>query len=175
MLDRQRPSRRAWLVRSLALGATTALALAQTSCASLIGVTDTEIDFTVTPGTTNAFFGFTEITLDRDANDANKATLLAVTLDTIKPSTITDLSYMQSLKGELVLGSKRTLVVTGDKFPRGEQAVTLDVQYHDDLRPFFKDGKTIRIEWAGTTTPGYPWPADGLGITIRGRVKIDVE
>jgi hypothetical protein len=53
--------------------------------------------------------------------------------------------------------------------------VALNVKYDGDLRPFFKDGHTIRIEWNGTTTPGYKWPADGLGVTVRGRVKVDIE
>lgn len=162
-------------MRTLALVAVAALTLPGAGCAALVGVTDTEIDFTVTPGTTNAFFGFTEITVDHDTSSASRATLLAVTLDTLKPEGTADLTYMKTLVGETVLGTERTLLVTGDKFPRGEQAVALDVKYDGDLRPFFKDGHTIRIEWNGTTTPGYKWPADGQGITVRGRVKVDIE
>jgi hypothetical protein len=162
-------------VRSLSLVAVAAFTLPGAGCAALIGVTDTEIDFTVTPGTTNSFFGFTEITIENDTSSANRATLVAVTLDTLKPEGTADVSYLQTLVGETVLGTERTLLVTGDKFPRGEQAVALDVKYHGDLRPFFKDGHTIRIEWNGTTTPGYAWPADGKGVLVRGRVKVDIE
>jgi hypothetical protein len=175
MLVRQRPSRRAFLARSLSLVALAALTLPGSGCVALVGITDTEIDFTVTPGTTNAFFGFTEITIDRDASSANRATLIAVTLDTLKPEGTPDLTYLTSLVGETVLGSERTLLVVGNDFPRGEQAVALDVKYDGDLRPFFKDGRTIRIEWNGTTNPAYQWPADGKGVLVRGRVKVDIE
>jgi len=73
-----------------------------------------------------------------------------------------------------VLGDQRTLIVTGDRFPRGEQAVTMDVHYDGDLRPFFKDGHTIRVEWTGAMNPAFSaWPPDGF--TVRGRIKIEVE
>ena len=62
--DRQPTSRRAWLVRSFALGAVMALGLSSTSCLALVaGVHDTEIDFLVTHSDNNRFFGWPEITI----------------------------------------------------------------------------------------------------------------
>jgi hypothetical protein len=173
--DRQPTSRRAWLVRSLALGAVAALGLSSTSCLALAaGVHDTEIDFLVAQAPNNTFFGWTEITIDGDTSQANSATLQAVTLDVLKPAGTPDLSFLQSLTGEVVLDEKRAVVVTGDSFPRGEQAVILKVKLTDDLRPFFRNGNTLRVEWKGTMNPAFTkWPADGF--TIRGRIKIDIE
>ena len=138
-------SRRASLVRSLALVAVAALGLSSTSCLALVaGVHDTEIDFLVTQSPNNTFFGWTEITLDGDVNEANSATLQAVTLDVLTPEGTPDLSFLGSLVGELVLDEKRVVAVTGDSFPRGEQAVALKVKFSDDIRPFFRDGSTLR-------------------------------
>ena len=173
--DRQPTSRRAWLVRSLALAAVAALGLSTTSCLALAaGVHDTEIDFLVAQSPNNSFFGWTEITIDGDVSQANSATLQAVTLDVQMPADTGDLSFLKSLTGEIVLDEKRVLAVTGDSFPRGEQAVVLKLRFTDDIRPFFKNGNTLRVEWNGTTDPAFTkWPADGF--TIRGRIKVDIE
>jgi hypothetical protein len=173
--DRQPTSRRAWLVRSLALGAVAALGLSSTSCLALAaGVHDTEIDFLVAPAQNNAFFGWTEITIDGDVSQANSATLQAVTLDVQTPAGTPDLSFLKSITGEIVLDEKRVLAVTGDSFPRGEQAVVLKLHFTDDLRPFFKNGNTLRVEWNGTMDPAFTkWPADGF--MVRGRIKVDIE
>src|SRR6185436_9542919 len=105
-------SRRASLVRSLALVAVAALGLSSTSCLALVaGVHDTEIDFLVTKAPNNTFFGWTEITIDGDVNEANSATLQAVTLDVIKPEGTPDLSFLGSIVGELVLDEKRVVAV----------------------------------------------------------------
>jgi hypothetical protein len=173
--DRQPTSRRAWLVRSLALGAVAALGLSSTSCLALAaGVHDTEIDFLVAQAPNNSFFGWTEITIDGDVSQANSATLQAVTLDVQTPEGTPDLSFLQSLVGEIVLDEKRVLAVTGDSFPRGEQAVVLKLKFTEDIRPFFKNGNTLRVEWNGKTNPAFTaWPADGF--MVRGRIKVDIE
>ena len=173
--DRQPTSRRAWLVRSLALGTVAVLGLSSTGCLALAaGVHDTEIDFLVAKSPNNSFFGWTEITIDGDVSQANSATLQAVTLDVQTPADTGDLSFLKSLTGEIVLDEKRVLAVTGDSFPRGEQAVVLKLRFTDDIRPFFKNGNTLRVEWNGTTDPAFTkWPADGF--TIRGRIKVDIE
>ncbi len=173
--DRQPTSRRAWLVRVLALGAVAALGLSSTSCLALLaGVHDTEINFLVAPSESNRFFGWTEITIDGDANDANSAIIQAVTLDVLEPADTGDLSFLQTLVGKLVLDETSTVAVTGDKFPVGEQAVTLRVAFTEDIRPFFKNGTTLRVEWTGTMNPSFTkWPA--AGFKVRGRIKIDIQ
>lgn len=177
--DRQPTSRRAWLVRSLALGAVAALGLSSMSCLALAaGVHDTEISFLVGPSGNNTFFGWTEITIDGDANEANSAVLQAVTLDVEKPEGTPDLSFLQSIVGEIVLDDKREVAVVGDSFPRGEQAVVMKVKFDGDLRPFFKSGTTLRVEWNGKTNPAFTkWPAppNEPGFWVRGRIKVDIE
>ncbi|MEP7123417.1 MAG: hypothetical protein ABJE95_20995 [Byssovorax sp.] len=162
-------------MRSFALAAVAALGLSSTSCLALAaGVHDTEIDFLVAKSPNNAFFGWTEISIDGDVSQANSATLQAVTLDVQLPEGTADLSFLKSLTGEIVLDEKRVLAVTGDSFPRGEQAVVLKLKFTDDIRPFFKNGNTLRVEWNGTTDPAFTkWPADGF--TVRGRIKVDIE
>lgn len=173
--DRQLTSRRASLVRSLALVAVAALGLSSTSCLALAaGVHDTEIDFLVAKSDSNAFFGWTEITIDGDVGDANSATIQAITLDVEKPEGTKDLSFLSSLSAELVLDDRRELAATGDSFPRGEQAVVLKTHFTEDIRPFFKSGTTLRVEWKGTTNPAFTeWPAEGFW--IRGRIKVDIQ
>ena len=97
-----------------------------------------------------------------------------MTLDVEKPEGTADLAFLKTLVGELVLDDKRVIAVTGDSFPKGEQSVALKVKFTEDIRPFFKGGTTLRVEWNGTTNPAFTaWPADGFW--IRGRIKIDIE
>ena len=173
--DRQPTSRRAWLERSLALGAVAALGLSSTSCLALAaGVHDTEIDFLVAQAPNNSFFGWTEIGIDGNVGEANSVTLQAVTLDVRTPAGTADLSFLQSLVGEIVLDEQRVIAAVGDSFPRGEQAVALKLKFAGDIRPFFKNGNTLRVEWNGKMDPAFTkWPADGF--MVRGRIKIDIE
>lgn len=173
--DRQQTSRRAWLVRSLALGAVAALGLSSTSCLALAaGVHDTEITFLVKQAPNNSFFGWTELSIDGDVSDANSAVIQAITLDVQLPEGTPDLSFLQSIVGELVLDEKRAVVATGDSFPRGEQAVVMKLKFTDDIRPFFKNGNTLRVEWNGKMNPAFTkWPE--AGFTVRGRIKVDIE
>jgi hypothetical protein len=152
-----------------------ALGLSSMSCLALAaGVHDTEIDFLVAPSTSNKFFGWTEITIDGNVGDANSATLQAVTLDVLEPANTGDLSFLQSLVGKLVLDERHEIAVTGDKFPVGEQAVALKVVFTDDIRPLFKNGSTLRVEWTGEMNPKFTkWPSTGF--SVRGRIKIDIE
>ncbi len=164
-------------MRSFALCAVAALGLSSTSCLALAaGVHDTEISFAVGQAPNNSFFGWTELTIDGNVADANSATIQAVTLDVQAPAGTPDLSFLQSLIGEIVLDDKRVLTVIGDSFPRGEQAVVLKLKFTDDIRPFFKNGNTLRVEWNGKTNPAFTrWPTDGNGFTVRGRIKVDIE
>ena len=175
--DRQQTSRRAWLVRSLALVAVAALGLSSTSCLALAaGVHDTEITFDVKPAPSNSFFGWTEIAIDGDVGDANSAVLQVVTLDVVTPAGTPDLSFLASLVGEVVLDEQRVLVVSGSSFPRGEQAVILPSKFSGDIRPFFRNGNTLRVEWNGKMNPAFTkWPADGSGFKVRGRIKVDIQ
>jgi hypothetical protein len=145
-----------------------------TGCAGLAGEEEVESGFPVRPTPDGSFFGWTEITISADANDAERATLVSARLDVADPSQASDLSFLRTLKGEVVLDTERTLVVDEDSFPKGERPVGLNIVYGGDLRPFFKDGHTIRLEWTGLIDPSFsPWPAEGIDCKVS--AKVDVE
>jgi len=157
--------------RSFILAAT---ALSASGCTSVTGVHDVVVDFQVIQQSNGTFFRWNEIDTAADTNSVNRATLLAATLDVTAPEGTPDLSFLKNVTGEAVNGDKRTLVASASSFPKGEQAVILNVNYHDDLRPLFKDPNTLRIEWNGQTNTAYPgWPAEGF--TVRGRIKVEIE
>src|SRR5262249_9723132 len=151
-----------------------AAALMSSGCASVAGVQDVEVDLLVAPKPDGTFFRWNEIMTGQDTSSINRATLLSATLDVQAPAGTPDLSFIKSITGEAVNGPARTLVVSKSSFPVGEQAVILDVKYHDDLRPLFKDPSTLRIEWNGQTNSAFTnWPAEGF--SVRGRVKVEIE
>lgn len=152
------------------------LALAQAGCASLVaGDHEAETKFLLGPGGDGSFFGWSEITLDQDANSADRAVIFAVTLELMNPGETGDLTFIKSLSGEAVTPEKRTLVVQRQSFTPGETLAELDVLYKDDIRPFFPDGHTIRIEWSGQTNPAFDaWPEEG-GFWIRVKVGVTIE
>jgi hypothetical protein len=156
---------------------TAALCASTSGCLAVFGgVQNTTIDFPIAPNSTGSFFGWTEITVGGDINSVNAATLISVTLQAQNPDATPDLSFMSSLKGEAVTPTARTTVVTLDRFPKGEAAVTMNVVYDGDLHPLFKDNMTIRIEWTGVSNPAFTgWPADGSGFGVEGNVQIDIE
>lgn len=161
----------------LGVAVTAALCVSTSGCLAVFGgLQNTTIDFQIAPNNTGSFFGWTEITVGGDINSVNSATLIAVTLQGQDPTTTPDLSFMSTLKGEAVTATARTTVVTLDRFPKGEQAVTMNVVYDGDLHPLFKDNTTIRIEWTGVANPAFTaWPAGGTGFSVEGNVQIDIE
>jgi hypothetical protein len=174
MLLLQQSPRRASILRSFIMVAAAAMAVAGSGCASVVGVQDVVVDFLVKPQGDGSFWGWSEITTTQDTSAANRATLLAVTLDVERPEGTPDLTFLETMKGEAVAGAQRTLIATAQSFPRGEQAVTMQVKYLDDLRPLFKDPHTFRMEWTGQTNTAFTaWPADGFW--VRGRVKVEIQ
>jgi hypothetical protein len=148
-------------------------ALPATGCASLVGNNDTDADFKVLPNADGSFSGWTEITVDSDVNQAKSGTLTAVNISVEKPETYPDLTFMQDLLGEAVTPTGRTTLITGSRFVKGEKSSPMKVMYHGDLRPFFPDGHTIRIEWSGHMQPGLAVPADGFW--VKAIIKVDIE
>lgn len=157
--------------------AAAAFSLSTSGCAALLtGDQDAQADFLVVPKSNGTFWGWTEITVGGDINSVGPANLEAITLQVEKPPGFDDLSFLASLQGEAVTASARTLVAKLDSFPRGEQAVTMDIAFQGDLHPLFKDQSTIRIEWTGSINPAFTgWPADGSGIWVKADVKIFIQ
>jgi hypothetical protein len=174
MLDTLRAGRRRILDTALFL-ATAALGVSASSCSIFYGEHDVTVHFLAKPGGSGSFSGWSEINIDQDVSAVDSATLLAVTLSVEKPASVTDLTFMSSLKGSVKgADGQPVLIVSLDKFPRGEAAVSMNVLYSGNLKPLFKDPHTIRINWEGAANPAYTnWPPDG--IWVNSSIKIDVE
>jgi hypothetical protein len=154
--------------------ALSALALSTTSCLAIFGgVQTTSVTFPLEKRFDGSFWAWNEITIDQDVNSINSATLYAAKLSITSPAGA-DFTFLSSLKGEVVGAAGRTLVAKMDTVPPGEPQVLMDVVYFGDLKSLFKDSKTIRLEWSGTTNPAFTnWPAGGY--TVEAEVQIDVE
>jgi hypothetical protein len=177
MLPLPRSSRRIFLTHALSLAATAGMVIVSGGCASLIGVQDAQFDLTIPPpqpGAGTSFFWFNELDIQFDTSSISRATLLAATVDIQGPAGTPDLSFLKNVVGTTVVGEQHTVVATCDSFPAGEQAVVMNVKYHDDLRPLLRDGHIIHIEWTGQINPAFTqWPAEGF--SVRARLKVEVE
>lgn len=149
------------------------LVLGSFGCADLAsGKHEQEARFTVGPAGDKSYAGWSEITISEDVNSAGRSTVFAATMELEDPTAATDMTFIQDILGEAVTADKRELMVTKSPVPPNTVPVPFDIIYKDDIRPLFRDGHTIRIEWAGQTNPSYTaWPQDGIGV----RVKIGVE
>lgn len=149
------------------------LALASSGCAAIAGEQSAETKFLVAPKGDGSFWGWSEITIEQDANSVDSATLNAVTVEPMEGSSASDMTFVQSVLGEAVTSTARTTVVEQTSMPPGERLVSMKVVHTGDLRGFFEDGHTIRVEWSGQTNPAYPWPAEGIWIRVRVFVEIE--
>jgi hypothetical protein len=148
------------------------LALAIAGCGSVAGDQEAEAKFKVVPRGDGTFFGWTEITISQDANSVDKATIGFVRLEAQPPAK--DVTFLHSVTGEAVTSKERTVLVTKTGMPTDELFALMDIVHKGDLRPFFEDGHMIRIEWTGQTNPAFTaWPAEGLWVTARVRVRIE--
>src|SRR5262245_39338611 len=130
---------------TLIVSALSILALALAGCGSVAGDQEAEAKFKVAPRGDGSFFGWTEITLSDDANSVDGATIGFVRLEAQPPAK--DVTFLQSVNGEAVTSKERTLLVTKNGMPADEVFALMDIVYKGDLRPFFEDGRMIRIEW----------------------------
>ncbi len=150
------------------------LSLASSGCAAIAGEQSAETKFLVSPKGDGTFWGWSEITIEQDVNSVDKATLRAVTVEPMDAEVASDMTFIQSVLAESVTSTARTKLVEQPSMPPGERLVSMDVVYKDDLRGFFEDGHSIRIEWSGATNPAYPsWPAEGIWIKVRIFVEIE--
>lgn len=141
-------------------------------CSSVVSEYDVDADFTVSPQIDGTFFWWNEITLDNDVNSYGSARLGFVRLDVQPPGK--DLTFLSSVLGEAVTSTERTKVVSRAPFPKGEPNVILDLLYEGDVRPFFEDGKKVRLEWTGQTNPAFlDWPPGGLNVSVKARLMLD--
>lgn len=165
---------RAAIAARVAIPLTCALfALGSAGCASLVGEQSAETKFLVKPKSDSSFWGWSEITVSEDANSVERATLRAVTVESMDASVAQDMTFLQNVLGEAVTSTARTKLVEEPTMPPGERLVAMNIVYKDDLRSFFEDGHTIRVEWTGQTNPSFAWPAEGIWIKVRVVVEIE--
>lgn len=141
-------------------------------CTSVISEYDVDANFTVTPKIDGTFFWWNEVTLDSDVNSYGSARLGFVRLDVKPPAE--DLTFLASVVGEAVTSKERTTIVSQAPMPAGEPNVILDLAYEGDVRPFFEDGRKVRIEWTGQTNPKFSaWPPGGIEVAVKARLLLD--
>lgn len=161
------------------LAATAIAALSLGGCNFVAGEHDATTEFLVDPHASGRFFGWSEITISQDANSVDGATLVFARLDLPEDSPADDLTFMQNVTAEVVIPATETepevreLVAQQDSMPEGEPSVLLDLIYKGDLRHFFPDGHTIRIEWTGERNPAVSIPEGGLWVNVRVRVRVE--
>jgi len=161
-----RGSRGASLLALIIMGAGTM------GCGSVASEYDVDADFTVTPKIDGAFFWWNEITLDSDVNSYGAAKLGFVRLDVQPPAE--DLTFIHDILGEAVTSTARTPLVQKKSMPKGEPNVVLDVLHEGDVRPFFEDGKKVRVEWTGSTDPNFlAWPPGGIQVAVKVRLVLE--
>ena len=137
------------------------------------GSYDASTKFLVNPGASGTYNGWSEITITQDASSVSGAIVEWARLDLPEDSPAEDLTFIKDVYGELVVGDTRTPVAEQDTMPKGEPNVLLDLLYEGDIRQFFSDGHTVRIEWKGTRNPDVAIPAGGLWVEVRVRVKVN--
>jgi hypothetical protein len=137
-------------------------------CASVVG--DQEIDayFVLKPNSGGAFAGWTEITLEEAPGPNDSAVLKRVTLTA--PTGMKDLTFLTSIVGSALdpMTGAGVPLVRGDSFPKNDTIGVFKILYADNLRRFFKDGTTLRVDWSGSvsSTTGLPPEGGRLDMTV---------
>jgi hypothetical protein len=160
-----------WLFgRLLVTGALMAAGLGGSGCASLVG--EQNADATITMHGPGGLFDYDTQTVlvDADVHSANRVTLLNLSLES---KSTRDLTFIESVRAEIVAPGQTALVATHGAFPKGEPIVNIPVQYKDDLIPFFPDGQTITVHWTGSTSKTFAYPPAGADVVVH--VTINVE
>lgn len=159
--------------------ATTIAALSNTGCNFIAGEHDAETWFIVDPRANGTFFGWSQITIQQDAREVEDAELMFARLELPEDSPAEDLTFIQNVLAEVVIlddAEQRVeaeVVAKKDEMPKGQPSVPLDLVFDGDLRHFFPDGHTIRIEWTGQRNPEVEIPEGGLKVLVSIRVKVE--
>jgi hypothetical protein len=159
------------LIERLVLLAAIGSALGGTGCAALVGEQTADVDIQMAgPGPGGVFHYQTQTTISHDAHEANKATLINLSLET---KTLKDLTFLETLKASLVSPTQTVEVANVPSFPPRQPIVNIPIEYSGDLIPFFPDGHTLTVAWNGSTNPDFVWPAGGEHLIVH--VTIEVE
>lgn len=148
------------------------MAMGTFGCSSVVSEHDVDANFTVTPDVNGTFFWWNEVTLDGDVNSYGAARLGFVRVSVAPPAE--DLTFLDEILGEAVTSTGRTPLVSKSDIPVKEPDVILDVLHEGDVRPFFEDGKKVRVEWTGRTNPNFlAWPPGGIDVAVKVRLVLD--
>jgi hypothetical protein len=95
------------------------------------------------------------------------AELLGVTLTLSRPSSVTDLTFLSTLEGQVITPTTTLTVATLDEFPRGARSLSLHLDYAGEIQPLFENSDTIRIGWTASYNPAFAaWPLDGIDVRL---------
>ncbi len=164
--------------RRVFLSTTVLLAFSSAGCNFIAGQHDAETFFIIDPSASGSFFGWSTITVDQDVRDVEDAELLFVRLELPEDSPAQDLTFMRNIVGQVVIRDendqivKAAVVAQKEQMPVGEPLVVLDLVYDGDLRDFFPDGHTIRMEWTGERNPAVQIPEGGVKVLVKIRVQV---
>lgn len=165
--------------RRALIAATTIAALSNVGCNFIAGEHDAETWFIVDPRADGTFFGWSTITIQQDAREVEDAELVFARLELPEGSEAEDLSFIRNVLAEVVIldddGKRKEWapVAEKDDFPKGQPSVPLDLVFEGDLRHYFPDGHTIRIEWSGERNPEVEIPEGGAKVMVNIRVKVE--
>jgi hypothetical protein len=86
-----------------------------------------------------------------------------------------DLSAIESIEVYVLDGEEMTLVASGNSFAPDERFRELDVVFDADLRDFVGADSRFRMLFVVEPSSWYrPFPAEGVSITARARIAIDL-
>jgi len=155
------------------VAATALAAMSVTGCSVVSGQHDATTELIVDPQFDGTFFGWSEITIQQDASSVKGATLQFARLELPEDSPAEDLTFVQNILAEVVTPTERQPMAKKDEMPEGESIVGLDLLYNGDLKRFFPDGHTIRMEWTGQRNPNVAIPDEGFWVDVRVRVNVE--
>jgi hypothetical protein len=142
-------------------------------CASILGEQQLDTYFILKPNSSGGFQGWTEINLGTTAGPDDSATIKRVSMTA--PMGVNDLTFVKNILGEGVNPDTQARVpfVRGVNFPKDDTIGIFEILYTGNVRPFFRDGTTIRLEWSGAIdTTGLTLPAEGARVDVL--VTVDV-
>ena len=148
-------------------------------CNFIAGEHDAKTWFVVDPRADGTFFGWSQITIQQDAREVEGAELMFARLELPEDSQAEDLSFIRNVLAEVVIldenekRKKWASVAEKDEFPEGQPSVPLDLVFDGDLREYFPDGHTIRIEWSGQRNPNVKIPEGGAKVMVHIRVRVE--
>lgn len=141
-------------------------------CAALAGEETIDAFFVVGKNAGPEFNGWSEYNLDEAPDPDQEATLERIMLNA--PSGAKDLTFITSVLAEAVQpDGTRTPIASGGNFPKNDTIAPMEILYDGNVRKLlYPNGKKLRVEWAGTFDPSYPYPEGGARVNAQVIIEI---